>query len=213
MARITGLQPDPKRPGAVRVLVDGRPFCTVHEDVVAAGTLAIGAEWEIERASVAGQAADEEGAWRALLRALERRNFSVVELRRRLRKKGHTPEAIEFAIGRALSTRLLDDRAFAQRYVESRSARGRGPSRLRRDLTVLGVDRAHIDAALTAHWPDPDSALDLALDLARRRARQLAALPRDVQRRRLLAYLERRGFSGHRISDLVARVLRPDPEA
>ncbi|MEO8140459.1 MAG: regulatory protein RecX [Gemmatimonadota bacterium] len=213
MARITGLVPDPKRPGAVRVLVDGRAFCTVHEDVITAGTLAVGAEWEVERASVAGQAADEEGAWRALLRALEQRNFAVVELRRRLRRKGHTPEAIEFAIGRALAARLLDDRSFAQRFVESRAARGRGPSRLRRDLSALGVDRAHIESALAAHWPEPDDALALALDLARRRARQRAPLPREVQRRRLLAYLERRGFSGHRVSELVTRVLRGEPES
>jgi regulatory protein len=213
MARITGLEPDPKRPGAVRVLVDGRPFCTVHEGAVATGTLAIGAEWGAERVTLASQAADEEGAWRALLRALERRNFAVVELRRRLRQKGHTPEAVEFAIGRALASGLLDDRAFAQRFVESRATRGRGPSRLRRDLAALGIDRSYIDAALAAHWPDPDDALDLALDLARQRARQLAALPREVRRRRLLAYLERRGFSGHRVSELVTRVLRGEADS
>lgn len=213
MARITGLEPDPRRPGAVRVLVDGRPYCTVHEDVVQAGTLAVGAEWEPARARAASQAADEEGAWRALLRALERRNFAELELRRRLRQKGHTPDAIEFAIGRALAARLLDDRVFAERFVASKAARGRGPSRLRRDLAALGVDRTHIELALAAHWPDPDDALHLALDLARRRARQLASLPREVRRRRLLAYLERRGFSGHRVADLVARVLRGDPGA
>ncbi len=213
MARITGLEPDPKRPGAVRVLVDGRLFCTVHEEAVAAGSFAIGAEWAGEQAGAAGRAADEEGAWRALLRALERRSFGVSELRRRLKQKGHTPEAVEFAISRALATRLLDDAAFANRFVESRAARGRGPSRLRRDLSALGLDRGLIEAAIQAHWPEPDDALDLALDLAKRRARQLANLPRDVRRRRLLAYLERRGFSGHRVSDLVTRVLQGDGAA
>lgn len=211
MARITGLMPDPKRPGAVRVLVDGRPFCTVHEEAAAGGALAVGADWEGEPAGVASRAADEEGAWRAVLRSLERRSFSVVELRRRLKQKGHTPEAIEFALGRALSTRLLDDAAFARNYVASRSGRGRGPARLRRDLTALGVDRGLIDAAIEAHWPEPEDALALALDLARRRARQLAGLPREVQRRRLLAYLERRGFSGYRVAELVTRVLQGDP--
>ncbi len=210
MSKITGIEPDPKRPGAVRIMVDGRPFCTVHEDAVAAGTLAVGADWEASRLTAASQAADEEGAWRSLLRALERRNFAVVELRRRLRQKGHPPEAVEYAIGRALATRLLDDAAFARNFVATRATRGRGPARLRRDLTVLGVDRGLIEAAIRAHWPEPDDALDLALDLARRRVRQLSALPREVQRRRLLAYLERRGFSGYRVGELVARVLQGD---
>ncbi len=210
MPKITGIEPDPKRPGALRVLVDGRPFCTVHEAAAEGGALAIGAEWEGEQAGALSRAADEEGAWRAVLRSLERRNFSVMELRRRLRQKGHTPEAIEFAIERALSTRLLDDAAFARNFVASRAGRGRGPARLRRDLTALGVDRGLIDAAIQAHWPEPEDALDLALDLARRRARQLANLPRDVRRRRLLAYLERRGFSGYRVGELVARVLQGD---
>jgi regulatory protein len=210
LPRITGLQPDPKRPGAVRVLVDGRPFCTVHEDAVEGGTVAVGAEWEGARVDAAGRAADEEGAWRAVLRCLERRNFAVQELRRRLRQKGHTPEAIDFAIERALSARLLDDAAFARNFVATRAGRGRGPARLRRDLTALGVDRGLIDAAIQAHWPEPEDALELALDLARRRMRQLATLPRDVQRRRLLAYLERRGFTGYRVGELVTRVLRGD---
>jgi regulatory protein len=190
--------------------VDGRPFCTVHEVAVEGGALAVGADWDGERAGAVSRAADEEGAWRAVLRSLERRNFSVMELRRRLRQKGHTPEAIDFAIERALSMRLLDDAAFARNFVASRAGRGRGPARLRRDLNVLGVDRGLIDAAIQAHWPEPEDALDLALDLARRRVKQLASLPRDVQRRRLLAYLERRGFSGYRVGELVARVLQGD---
>jgi regulatory protein len=208
MARITALEPDPRRPGAMRVLVDGRLFCTVHEAVMAEGGLAVGAEWDAGRAERAGRAADEEAAWRALLKALERRAYAVSELRRRLLQKGHPPDAAEYAIARALAARLLDDAAFARQYVESRSARGRGPVRLRRDLAALGVSRAHIDGALEEHWAEPEAALALARDLAHKRARQLAGLPRETRRRRLLAYLGRRGFSGRPVTELVARLLR-----
>jgi SOS response regulatory protein OraA/RecX len=208
MAKITALEPDPRRPGAVRVLVDGKLFCTVHEAGVAAGELAVGTEWNDHRAESAGRAADEEAAWRALLRALERRSHATAQLRRRLVQKGHPPEAVDYAIARAQEVGLLDDAAFARHFVESRSARGRGPARLRRDHATLGVARAHIDAALSAQWTEPESALALADDLARRRARQLRGLPRDTCRRRLLAYLGRRGFTGRRVSELVTRVLR-----
>jgi len=208
MARITALEPDSRRPGAVRVMVDGKLFCTVHEALMAQGALAVGAEWDAARADRAGRAADEEAAWRALLRALERRAHAVSELRRRLLQKGHPPDAAGYAIARALAAQLLDDAAFARQYVESRSARGRGPVRLRRDLAALGVSREHVEAALAEHWAEPEAALSLARDIARKRARQLAGLPRETRRRRLLAYLSRRGFSGRRVTELVARLLR-----
>lgn len=208
--KITGLEPDPAHPGAVRVMVDGRPFCTIHEGAVAAGRLAVGDEWDESRSSTAGQAADEEAAWRTVLRSLERRSFSTGELRRRLRQKGHPPAAIEFAIQRATEHRLLDDQAFALNFVQSRAGRGRGPARLRQDLRALAVPEAFVEAALKAQWPEPDTALDLAEHLAARRARQLGPIPRDVKRRRLLGFLARRGFSGSRVVELVRRILNQE---
>ncbi|MDH4130982.1 MAG: RecX family transcriptional regulator, partial [Gemmatimonadota bacterium] len=83
-----------------------------------------------------------------------------------------------------------------EQYVVSRAARGRGPARLRRDLQALGVATRHIEAALAKQWPEGAEPLDLARQLASRRARQLAGVPLDVRRRRVLAYLGRRGFTG-----------------
>lgn len=207
-SRITGLEPDPRRAGAQRVLVDGKLFATVHEGWRGLG-LAVGMPWDEARAQAVSQLADEEGAWRAALQALARRNHGVQELRRRLRQKGHVPGAVEYALERARGAGLLDDAAFARNYVETRAARGRGPGRLRKDLMALGLDRAHIDQAISAHWPEPEEALDLARGLAEKRARQLAGLPPEVKRRRLVAYLARRGFAGRGVSDLVRRVLAP----
>jgi regulatory protein len=191
--------------------VDGRLFCTVHEAVVQSGGLAVGADWDEAHILEAGRAADEEAAWRTLLKALERRSFSVGEIRRRLRQKGHPPAAVEHAIARAVALRLLDDAAFARQFVQSRASRGRGPERLRRDLRALSVAEPLIDRALREEWPEPEDALGLAASLAERRARQLGPIPREAKRRRLLAYLARRGFSGSRVSDLVRRVLA-EPE-
>lgn len=205
--RITALETDPARPGSVRVLVDGRPFCTVHQEAVERGGLTVGAEWDEPRIQSAGRAADEEGAWRTLLKALERRSFSIGGMRRRLRQKGHPPEAVDYAVRRAEGLKLLDDAAFALQFVQSRAARGRGPARLRQDLRVLAVPEQLIEAALRAQWPEPDSALDLAATLVARRSRQLGSIPRDAKRRRLLGYLARRGFSGSRVAELVRRVL------
>jgi regulatory protein len=102
---------------------------------------------------------------------------------------------------------LLDDAAFAHQFVQSRASRGRGPARLKQDLRMRSVPEPYIDAALREQWPEPEAALELAAGLARRRLRQLGALPRDVRRRRLLGYLARRGFSGTQVNDLIRRIL------
>jgi len=205
--RITALTPDPRRPGAVRLELDGTPFGPVPGEVLAQERLTVGqAVGEEQRLRLAA-AADGEAAFRMVLRALERRSFARADLARRLSRKGHPREAVESAVERAASLGLLNDAAFARDYVQTRAARGRGPSRLIRDLLAMGVDRAHIDRALTAEYPDGSDHAGVPLALATKRAAQLGSLPRPVKRRRVLAYLARRGFAGRDITELVARVV------
>jgi SOS response regulatory protein OraA/RecX len=71
----------------------------------------------------------------------------------------------------------------------------------------MGVERGHIDGALAATWPEGSDRTGMPLALAAKRAAQLGELPRQVKRRRVLAYLARRGFAGRDITDLVARVV------
>jgi regulatory protein len=177
-------------------MVDGRPFCSVPEDAAGEAGLEVGAAWNADKAVRTSQFADAAAVWQSLLTALARRAHSAEELRRRLTRKGHHPDLVGVAIRRALAERLLNDSVFAEQYVASRAARGRGPSRLRRDLRILGVADREIEGALASHWADDADPLDLARQLAQRRARQLAQLPPETRRRRVTAYLARRGFSG-----------------
>jgi len=71
----------------------------------------------------------------------------------------------------------------------------------------MGVERAIIDRALASEWPEGSDRSQVPLDLAARRAAQLGDLPRTVKRRRVLAYLARRGFAGREITELVTRVV------
>jgi SOS response regulatory protein OraA/RecX len=64
------------------------------------------------------------------------------------------------------------------------------------------VDRALLEAF------GPDGADAPQADaVARRRLAQLRGLPRPVQRRRLLAFLARRGFAGETVSRMVGGLL------
>jgi regulatory protein len=203
---ITGLLPDPRRPGAVRLEVDRAPFGSVPETVATEHGLAVGRQVDEELRNRLDAEADAEAAYRTALRALQRRSFARADLSRRLRRKGHPAAAVEAALERAAALRLLDDAAFAVNYVETRASRGRGPARLTRDLLAIGVERRHIDRALAGLMAEADLS-PVPLTLASKRAAQLGNLPREVKRRRVLAYLARRGYSGREISEMVARVI------
>jgi regulatory protein len=103
---------------------------------------------------------------------------------------------------------LLDDTAFARSFAETRTARGRGPARIRRDLLAMGVPEEVVRAVVATVWSSDDDVADRALALARSRAVRLAGLPRQTQRRRLLAFLSRRGFTGLAAGRAISQVVR-----
>jgi len=204
---IGAVVPDPRRADSVRLLVEGRALLTVPRSVAEQERLAPGLALDDPLYNRLCRAADIEAAYRTGLRILEHRPSAARALTRRLVLKGHPPEAAESARDRLESLGLLDDVKFSVSYVQTRGARGRGPLRLRRDLAAMGVDRAVIDRALAEGF-GPDGATAPTPDvLARRRIAQLRGLPRPVQRRRLLAYLARRGFAGREVTALVGELV------
>jgi regulatory protein len=204
---ISALAPDPRRPSSVRVEIDGVRFGSVPRDVVVTEGLQVGRSVDAELRQRLIAAGDIEAALRTLLRALERRSYARADLGRRLVRKGHPRVAVESALENAAGLGLLNDAVFARDYVQSRAARGRGPSRLTRDLMGMGVDRADIEQALAAEWPEGSNQGDVPLALATKRAEQLGRLPRPVKRRRVLAFLARRGFTGREVTEMVGRVV------
>ncbi len=204
---ITAVDPDPRRPGAVRLEIDGARFGAVPRELVGAEGLTVGRVVDAELQQRLGAAADIEAAYRTVLRCLELRSYARSDLGRRLLRKGHPRQAVEAALERVTGLGLLDDAAYARGYVQTRAARGRGPSRLIRDLLAMGVQRSLIDRALAAEWPEGCDRSSVPLVLATKRAAQLGPLPRQTKRRRVLAYLARRGFSGGEVTEMVERVL------
>jgi regulatory protein len=205
--RITALVPEPQGAGSIRIEVDGARFGSVPPEVVREERLLVGSELDDAQLGRLAGLAEAEATYRTALRAVERRAFARADLGRRLRRKGHAPEAIELALGRLVDRGFLDDAAFAANYVETRATRGRGPLRLARDLAAMGVERSVIDRALAAHGGGAGTAGDMPRALAAKRAAQLDDLPRHVRRRRVLAYLARRGFSGREVTEMVGKLI------
>jgi len=201
---LTGLAPDPRRLDYRLVEVDRGRFASLPAADLADLELRIGAEIPEPVLQRLHELADIEAAHRAGLRALARRAHARFDLRRRLLQKQHPPAAIDVALDRLLSAGLLDDARFAVDYAAAKAFRGRGPARLIRDLLAQGVERRVAEEAvrtsLAAEGIDP---ADAVRALAEKRARQLAALPPAVRKRRLTAFLVRRGFQGSDIRAVI----------
>jgi regulatory protein len=156
----------------------------------------------------------------AALRFLEARQRSVAEVRRRLSTAGYREDLIAVALERLGDLGVLDDRAFASLWVESRDrARPRGERALRQELRQKGIDSETIATTLEERnagagddGGEDDDARPSADEAAARRllARHAHALDRiadpRARRQRAYALLARNGF-GPEIAAEVAREL------
>jgi regulatory protein len=99
---------------------------------------------------------------------------------------------------------LIDDRAFADYWVEQRQTfRPRGARLLRAELARLGVERGGAEAAVA---PLADSAETDAYRAAARQATRLRGLDERAYATRLGQWLARRGFDWDTITAVVARL-------
>ena len=204
MPTLTGLAPDPRQPGYRLVEVDRGRFASLPVAALEPLRLEVGAALAPAVLDRLRELADIEAAERAALRALARRAHARLDLQRRLVKKQHPPAAVDAALERLASRGLLDDRRFAEQYAALRATRGKGPARLLGDLMAQGVERRTAEQAVRRALEEEgiDPGVE-ARAVATKRARQLAGLPVPVRKRRLLAFLLRRGYAGVPLKDLV----------
>ena len=141
-------------------------------------------------------------AWAARMKAAEllgQRAMSAGELRRKLREKGVSPEHAEAAAARMLDLGVLDEGAYAEMVVRRCVARGYGRRRAEQELMRHMVPREYREAALEALGPEGDK-LDALIA-----ARWLEDVPEAEQRKKLTAWLQRRGYGWEEIRAALER--------
>lgn len=148
----------------------------------------------------------ETSARNYALRLLAIRPRTVRELRDKLARKGHAPEAVAALVADLSAAGLLDDARFARMWIEGRAAlKPMGQARLRAELAAKGVDRELVDEALAGLRDELDEPA-AALRLARRKARAFQALGREARERRIAGFLGRRGYSGSVVSATLKKL-------
>ncbi len=146
-------------------------------------------------APVAGDAeADPRSVAHAIaLRILALRPHSRAELERKLARKGCDPGVAGQVLDRLTEVGLLDDAAYAQLLVQSRSRiNGLSGAALRRELREKGVDDDLAVAAIGSL--DDETERARAEQLVAKKLRTMGGLTPQVQARRLGAMLARKGY-------------------
>ena len=137
---------------------------------------------------------------------LARRELSEAQVRQRLARKGHEPDAIDDAVARLLEERAIDDARVAEAIARTETAvRKRGKLRVRMQIERAGIAKATAKRAVDEVFDgiDDDALLEAAL-AKRLRGRDTIADDREFQR--LYRYLVGQGFESDRV--LKALTLR-----
>ncbi|MEO6444272.1 MAG: regulatory protein RecX [Gemmatimonadaceae bacterium] len=203
---VTGLSE--RRAGSARyvICVNGQPAATISSEVIGTLGLRTGTRIDAALAAAVQEASGRLEVYDKAIAFLAARARSEREMRTKLRLAGANDAAVGETVERLLHLGLLDDAQYARALAHSRAVGG-GMSRLRiaMELQRRGVSRPVADAAIAETLEevqlDEEGAARAA---AEKRLRALRSLGPEVQRRRLYAFLARRGYP----HDVVSRVLR-----
>jgi regulatory protein len=135
----------------------------------------------------------EQRAKNVLLYQLSRSMKTRFQLSEILKNREIPSEIAEQVLDRFTEAQLINDDAFASAYVRTRLENGRSGSAIKMELRRKGVAQEIIEL----HLSEIDSEVEqgIANQLAANRFARMTALEPEVRKRRLMGFLQRRGFS------------------
>lgn len=142
------------------------------------------------------------------LRLLARRSYTTQELRRKLSRRGFAVDESERVVRRFTEAGLLDDVEFALRFARQKlSGAGSSAQRIRQMLGLKGISCDVADAAIARTVEEEGIDLfDVLHRVARRKLATSNSQDPQVRRRRLFAFLARRGYPLDDIRRVIERV-------
>ena len=129
------------------------------------------------------------------LNLLARREHATAELSRKLIARGCDEAAVHEVMVKLSGEGLLSDRRFAEQFTASKATRGKGPLRIRLELSARGVGESTIDDALAVFETDWNG---LAAQVREKRFGSIA--PEEFpDKARQGRFLQQRGFTSEQI--------------
>jgi regulatory protein len=157
----------------------------------------------------------KQSTYERALDMLEARARGANELKRLLLRKGEPAPEVDAALERLIAAGIIDDASYARQLARTK-ALGAGMSRRRiqQELTRRGVARDVSSEAIAEVFED--EGVDEAATIERvalKKLRTLTKLDQPTQKRRLFAFLARRGYDSDDISRVLRKVLVGESDA
>ena len=180
----------------------------VHEDVMVKYRMMKGAVFtkhELEEIVIADE---RQRGYGEALKYLSRKPRTSFEIATRLKEKGWSEETISEVIERLIQERWINDAAYAQEWAGQRlRSRGKGKAWIRYELRQKGISKPLIEEALGQVSEDDE--YDSAMQLAQRKWRTTSGEMAD-KKRKIGAFLMRRGFSGQLAGKVLRELIQKD---
>ncbi len=149
-------------------------------------------------------------AFTRALDLLSIRAHSVKDLRTKLIQRDFPVGEVDAVIERLLENGLLNDTSYAQSYVRGKLSSGRAsPRKISQDLARKGIAKDEIASALEKvveeEGIDPREALEA---LAAKKLNQMKGDDSLAAKRKLFAFLARRGYDLSDVQEVVGRLTK-----
>ena len=145
-----------------------------------------------------------KAAYFRALRWLTARELSEAQVRSRLAEKGYTDNAIRPAVERLLHDRTIDDRRAATAVARTEArVRRHGPHRVMGKLIAMQIDRDLAKEIVRELFGEEDEGALIERTLETRLRGNAERLTDPRERRKILAYLIRQGFSASTASAAI----------
>jgi regulatory protein len=209
MAIVTGIVASPRKEGRFDLMLDGKDRGLVSLELIDRYQLRIGVELDDARRAEIDEGIATLATYDRALNMLAANPRSERELRRRLVQKGEPEARVDAALARLVASGVVNDETFARQFTRSRVL-GRGASRrrVRDELFKRGVSGQAAAQAIAEVFEDEQvDETALVEAAARKKLRGLGSVDGVTRRRRLYAFLMRRGYDSAQIRDAIARVV------
>lgn len=222
--KITSIQAVPELPSHQHLFLNDTPFVVIHTSLVEKFGLRIGLEIEaeiIEKLIAADEVMRAKNYALRLIReekdnttvegsedpqpAGKPKTYTKNEMEQRLEREGFSTKAIDTSIEELIHSGHIRDRKYAENWIIRRQkSNPRGKTLLKNELINKGIDRETAEQVVANVETEDET--KVALQIAKKRAKQYERLPIHVAKRRLHGFLARRGFGSETVRHVLEKI-------
>ena len=131
---------------------------------------------------------------------LSRREHSYQELIKKLRKKDFNLSLVNIELEKLIEDGLLSDKRFTESFIRSRKNQGKGPLRIRSELSIRGVASQLIDEGIQE--VEQEEWTQLAVEVLEKKLGNDSELDYHKQLK-LMRFLSTRGFDKQQVKSAI----------